>query len=129
MRIVFRCLIPALVLAAGCNRQDTETLTRLSKKVVARAEAVTGEVRTGAAASWQGPAEDAVPGGAEARVAARLRWDKQLADVPIEVVPLGNGVELRGKVRNLEQRRRAVMLADSTAGVEGVKDSLVESDR
>ena len=62
-------------------------------------------------------------------MAARLRWDKQLADTAIEVVPAGAGVELRGKVRNLEQRRRAVMLADSTAGVEGVKDSLVESER
>ena len=114
-----------LMLLAGCNRSDTEALTRISKRIVARTEAMTGDLRTCAACSWQGPQE----AGVEGRVAARLRWDKQLADTAIEVVPAGTGVELRGKVRNLEQRRRAVMLADSTAGVEGVKDSLVETER
>ena len=114
-----------LVLLAGCNRQDTEALARIGKRIAARAEALTGDVRSSAACGWQGPQES----GVEGRVAARLRWDKQLPDTAIEVVPAGAGVELRGKVRNLEQRRRAVMLADSTAGVEGVKDSLVESER
>ena len=63
------------------------------------------------------------------RVTARLRWDKELDGSAIEVIHVGTGVELRGTVRNADQRRRAVMLAESTTAVEGVKDSLVEVDR
>jgi osmotically-inducible protein OsmY len=118
-------LVLALALAAGCNRQDTEALTRIGKKIVARSEAVTSDLKTSAATSWQAVQE----GSPESRVAARLRWDKPLADSAVDVQAAGNGVELRGSVRDLEQHRRAVMLAESTVGVESVKDSLVESDR
>ena len=117
-------LLVALLLA-GCNRQDTEALTRIGQKVQARTEAVTGDLKSTAAASWHTVGEL----GVEARVAARLRWDKELAGAAIDVLPSGTGVELRGKVATFEQRRRAVMLAESTVGVEGVKDSLVESER
>jgi osmotically-inducible protein OsmY len=120
-----RWLLLTLVLGVGCNRQDTEALTRIGKKLVARSEAVTCDLKHSAATSWQITQDGAV----DSRVAARLRWDKQLADTPLEVQATGNTVELRGTVRDLEQHRRAVMLAESTAGVEGVKDSLVESDR
>jgi osmotically-inducible protein OsmY len=109
----------------GCNKQDTEALTRISKKVQARTEVVTGNLRSSAATSWHSIGEF----GIEVRVAARLRWDKELAGSSIEVLPWSTGVELRGKVLNFEQHRRAVMLAESTAGVEGVKDSLEEIDR
>jgi osmotically-inducible protein OsmY len=120
-----RWLVLALALAAGCNRQDTEALTRIGKKIVARSEAVTCDLKSCAATSWQAVQDSS----SESRVAARLRWDKQLSDSAVEVQAAGNGVELRGTVRDLEQHRRAVMLAESTAGVESVKDSLVESDR
>lgn len=109
-----------LLLLAGCNRQDTEALQRISRKVVARSEPITS------AARWQGASPEA---GLEARVAARLRWDKQLADLTFEVKAAGPIVEIKGKVRNLEERRRAVMLAESTTGVENVRDALVESER
>jgi osmotically-inducible protein OsmY len=111
--------------AAGCNRQDTEALTRIGQKVQSRAEAVTGDLKSTTAASWHIVGDF----GVDARVAARLRWDKELAGAAIDVLSSGTGVELRGKVTTFEQRRRAVMLAESTMGVEGVKDSLVESER
>jgi osmotically-inducible protein OsmY len=120
-----RWLLLTLALSVGCNRQDTEALTRIGKKLVARSEAVTCDLKHSAATSWQITQDSAV----DSRVAARLRWDKQLADTPLEVQATGNTIELRGTVRDLEQHRRAVMLAESTVGVEGVKDSLVESDR
>jgi osmotically-inducible protein OsmY len=121
-----RCWLLVLFLCAGCNRQDTEALQSISRKLLARSEALTGEVKTGAASSWQNtPAMM----GLEARVLNRLRWDKQLADVSIDIKAIGNVVEVQGKVRNLEQRRRVVMLAESTTGVEGVRDLLEESDR
>jgi hypothetical protein len=116
-------LLPGLLL--GCNRQDTEALQRINQKVVIRAEALTGEVKSVPSLQWHPPQDVTL----DARVAARLRWDKQLADVPIEVTAVGNIVEVKGKVRNLEQRRRVVMLVESTTGVEGVRDLLVESER
>jgi hypothetical protein len=109
----------------GCSRQDTEALARLGKKLATRSEIVTDELRNLAISSWQGDADFNL----ESRVAARLRWDKQLLDTPLEVHATGDVVELQGKVRDLEQRRRAVMLAESTTGVVTVKDSLVEDDR
>ena len=120
-----RWLLLTLALTAGCNRQDTEALTRIGKKIVARSEALTCELRTCAASSWQAGLDTSI----ESRVAARLRWDKQFAETPVEVQATGATVELRGTVRDLEQHRRAVMLAESTLGVESVKDSLLESER
>jgi len=117
-------LLLALALT-GCNRQDTEALVRIGKKLQNRTEVVTGDVKSNAAASWQTVGET----GVEGRVAARLRWDKELEGTNLQVLPSGSGVEISGKVRNLEQRQRALMLAQSTAGVEGVKDSLIETDR
>jgi osmotically-inducible protein OsmY len=62
--------------------------------------------------------------GLDLRVSARLRWDKTLSEAPIDVQTNGAVVELRGKVRDLTQRRRAVELAGTTAGVEKVNDLL-----
>src|SRR5262249_23104170 len=114
-----------LAFTAGCNNQDREALQCIAKKVQTRTETLSGTVKTSASATWLGGGESS---GAESRVAARLRWDKELAETTIEVVASGKGVELRGKVRNLEQHRRAVMLADTTQGVDGVMDSLTECD-
>jgi osmotically-inducible protein OsmY len=116
-------LIPILVLA-GCNRQDTDALGRIAKKVENRAVAVTSDLKTSAASSWSIAADPDLT----SRVLARLHWDKQLADQSIEVVAAANGVELRGKVQSFEQHSRAMMLANSTTGVQEVKDSLVEGD-
>jgi hypothetical protein len=115
-----RWVLWMLALLAGCNRQDTEALTRLGKKLANRTEVVGSDLKILAVSSWQAEHEP----GLASRVAARLRWDKLLADTPIEVQTTDTIVELRGRVRDLEQRRRAVMLAESTAGVEGVRDAL-----
>jgi osmotically-inducible protein OsmY len=114
-----------VILLAGCNRQDTEALQRISRKVQVRLEPWGGEVKSNAAAQWNGTLQDI---GLDARVTARLRWDKQLSDLSIDVKAIGNIVEVRGKVRNLEQRRRVAMLVESTTGVEGLRDLLIESD-
>ena len=58
------------------------------------------------------------------RVSARLRWDKSLVDAKIEVSEAGTTVELKGTVGEPAQKQRALELAESTAGVEKVTDSL-----
>jgi hypothetical protein len=115
-------LLAGLVLAAGCNREDAERLARASRRGLMNIEAVVSGAASGLP-GWQGT-PNLPDGGLAARVAARLRWDKALADVPIEVQSQGGVVELRGKVRDLTQRRRAIEIAETTAGVERVNDQL-----
>jgi len=75
-------------------------------------------------AAWP-PARDRVPDESlAARVRARLSWDKSLEGSAIQVQATGGLVELTGLVRDLEQRQRAVELANSTVGVSQVADVL-----
>lgn len=60
----------------------------------------------------------------EAKVLARLRWDKSLDGMQIEVRTTHGVVELKGGVAKEEQRKRAVEIAEATVGVENVVDSL-----
>jgi hypothetical protein len=106
-----------LILSAGCNQQDAEAMSRIGKKLAS----VAGDLKEHLGSGWQGVYNGM---GLEARVAARLRWDKSLADMTIHVKATGGEIELKGTVQNAEQRRRAVDLAESTAGVERVNDSL-----
>ena len=73
------------------------------------------------------PVPVAVPAaepGVEARVTARLRWEKSLSDASIQVVASEGGIELKGKVAKVAQKKRAVELAESTTGVDRVTESL-----
>jgi osmotically-inducible protein OsmY len=118
-------LLLGLVLGVGgCSHEDADRLARVGRKVAAKLEGVSGGAQEKLADGWQ-----AVRGGWEdvaldARVAARLRWDKALGGTRIEVRATGGVVELRGSVGNDNQRRRAVEVAETTTGVERVTDAL-----
>lgn len=114
------CLVGAVglaVTATGCTEQDAGAMTRIGKKLAG----VAGDLKEHLGSGWQG-----VYGGmgVEARVAARLHWDKSLSDASIHVKATGAEVELKGTVQTQEQKRRAVDLAETTAGVERVDDAL-----
>jgi osmotically-inducible protein OsmY len=119
--------LPFLVLfglawgVAGCNRQDADHLSHIGQKLAAGL----GEVRGSLEVGWHG----VVPAmGLEARVEARLYWDKALAGAAIEVKASGSEIELTGTVKDQTQQHRAVGLAEATSGVEKVVDNLqVES--
>ena len=117
-------LVALMVLATGCNPDDAERMVRLGRKVTARVETLAADQDGGLNKSWQaicnGWQETTLAG----RVTARLRWDKKLADAQIQVSATGNIVELKGSVRDPEQRRRAVELAESTTGADKVTDTL-----
>jgi len=117
-----RCLLAVSILSgsAGCNRQDAECLEQISHKLVERAGIVTESVQ-----DRLGQRIPGLGGSAAARVSTRLRWDKALAELTIKAAPDGgDGVVLKGTIHNEEQRRRAVELAESTLGVNHVKDAL-----
>jgi osmotically-inducible protein OsmY len=116
-------VLVGLAALAGCDGQDADRLVRLGRKAVDRVQAADAQ------GSLNGPLE-ALHGNlsgltADARVSARLRWDKDLAGLPIEVSPgTGGDVRLSGTVPTFEQRQRAVGLANATVGVRNVIDEL-----
>jgi hypothetical protein len=109
-----------LALTAGCTREDSDRLARVGRKAVEKTEFLRGNLATG----LEGLRSNLDEVGLDARVAYRLRWDRSLADSPIGVYAHGRVIELKGTVHNLDERRRAVELAESTTGVEQVKDLL-----
>jgi osmotically-inducible protein OsmY len=119
------CLLLAGLLAlSGCNRQDADRLAKVSRKGLARAQNALGSVTGGLPTGFQGGLEVVNDAGLDHRVSARLNWDKALTEATIDVRAKGAIVELRGKVRDLQQRRRAVEIAETTVGVEKVTDGL-----
>jgi osmotically-inducible protein OsmY len=114
-----------VLVAAGCNQQDSQRLARVGKKIVEQAEQMTG----GTQEKLVGGLRNVQDGtGLAAKVANRLRWDTALADADIAVRADGNVVELRGSAANLQQRRRAIELAETTVGVGRVIDLLVDPE-
>jgi hypothetical protein len=114
-----------LALAAGCNRQDSQRLARVGQKIVEKAEQLTGGTQERLVAGLP-----VVQDGTDlaARVSSRLRWDTAVADADITVRVQGNVVELRGNAENLQQRRRAVELAETTVGVARVVDLISDPE-
>jgi hypothetical protein len=113
------------VLLGGCGREDVDRLGRVGRKAAARLEEATGGTRGKLANGWaalRSSLGDTTPDG---RVALRLRWDKTLAGLEVTVTSAAPGtVRLHGKAASLEQRQRAVSLAETTEGVEKVLDEL-----
>jgi hypothetical protein len=114
----------ALGVLAGCTREDKQRLTRVGDRVGAKVDAMAGGPRDKLGDGWQVLLAGWEQVSLDVRVAARLRWEKSLEGCSIQVHADGEAVELTGTVRNLEQRRRAVELAGSTAGVKQVVDQL-----
>jgi hypothetical protein len=110
--------------AAGCNRQDTECLARIGRKTIGRSAGMTGDFRNCLTSGWQGVCSTLDESSVETRVSARLRWEQSLAESRLEVRLKDGAIELSGTVADLTSRRRAVALAESTAGVSKVVDLL-----
>jgi hypothetical protein len=113
-------LLPVLalaLLATGCTRQDTDKLGHIGQKLSGLIGVVKESLNSGCEGLYAGM-------GLEARVAARLRWDKNLADAAIEVKANGGDIELKGTVSDGGQAQRAQELAETTAGVEKVTNLL-----
>jgi osmotically-inducible protein OsmY len=116
-------LMVSLLYATGCSNGDVERLGRIARTLAERFENLTEGAKAKLAGNWSGGSlEDSA---IAQRVRQRIRWDEQFANCEIEVdAPERGVVRLRGVVANLDKRRRAVDLAQSTIGVERVEDAL-----
>jgi osmotically-inducible protein OsmY len=117
-RFLVVCL---LLVAAGCKARDGDVLRKIARKTGEKLEGATGSVGQ-MAGSVPVPA---VGSDVTARVQARLRWDRYLADSRIDVRGRGKGViVLKGQVSEASVKQRALDLARSTVGVERVSDEV-----
>jgi hypothetical protein len=109
-----------VVVLTGCNQQDTEGLGRIGRKVLERTQAAASPLREKFDHTLKGIGATSV----KDRVQQRLQWDKALAESSIAVTVSDNVVQLKGTLKNTEQRRRAIELAETTTGVERVMDEM-----
>ncbi len=117
--------LACLALLVGCEGQDADRLAKIGAKVAdrlqMRATGGTGRLPDSLQSIRGGIGEFAV----DAKVAARLRWDKELESASIQVGALAGGsVKLTGTVPTMEARQHAVQLARGTIGVSNVVDEL-----
>jgi hypothetical protein len=117
-------LAASVLLCSGCSDQDTERLGRIGKLVAVKFDQMTGGADGKLAHSFHAMRANWDDVALDARVLARLHWDKTLGGAQVQVTASEGTVELKGVVQDLAQRRRAVELAESTTGVESVVDSL-----
>jgi osmotically-inducible protein OsmY len=119
-----RWLVLLVLVACGCNGEDGDRLSRMGRAAVAKLESLSGTSRDQVVSSWQAFRSDLSEATLAARVSARIRWDNGLQDAKVEVQSKDGEVQLKGTVRDLVQRRRAVELAESTVGTQKVVDDL-----
>jgi BON domain len=117
----FLCVV---TLCAGCNRQDTECLSRIGRKIGAHAKSSAGDVGGKLDLGWAGKREPTL----QEKIQDRLRFENTLTDVIFEVNVKDKEVELKGTVKNPLQRQRAIELAETLAGVEKVTDAIQVRD-
>src|SRR5579875_864131 len=122
-------ILSLALLSCGCS-QDADRLARVFHKTAAKFDGVTERLRDKLHNGWGAVQGSVSETRLDNRVALRLRWDSDMAGADVQVRLARPGVvELTGAVADLTQRRRAVELASTTAGVESVLDRLhVEAD-
>jgi osmotically-inducible protein OsmY len=117
-------LLAAILCLAGCGSEDTEQLAKVARLAASKIEELSGGAPEKVAgsletmrANWNEPTLDT-------RVLLRIRWEKDLQDTAIQVQARNGIVVLKGSVRDMAQRQRAVGVARSTIGVVDIVDSL-----
>jgi hypothetical protein len=120
--IVTTILLAFLSLSVGCNRQDTDCLSRIGRKIATHAKNNAGDIGSKLDVSWAGAKKEP---SLQEKVQDRLRFENTLTDVTLEVLVKEKEVELKGTVKTAQQRLRAIELAETLAGVDRVTDSIM----
>jgi osmotically-inducible protein OsmY len=111
-----------VLLCGGCKARDGDILAQVARKTGQKIGGAVGDGPNRLASSLPGSVGEA---GIAIRVTNRLRWDRYLAKLDVEVETTAPGaVTLRGKVPDRSIKQRILDLAKSTIGVERVEDQL-----
>ncbi len=118
-------MVPAVLLAVGCNRQDAECLGRIGGLLRQRFEALKQQSpNTGLAQAVPGLSLSDDGRALERSVENRLHSEPALANLPIQVRAEGGRVRLTGRVRDDDERRRVLTAVEEAAGAGNVIDAL-----
>ncbi len=112
-----------LALAVGCKGEDADRLAKVGRDLRAKIQGQKGDKLS------EQLRADLEAMSVDARIAARIRWDKTLRGAKIEVIAKGSEVELHGNVPDAAQRKRAVEIAQSTAGADKVTDAMEPAEK
>ena len=113
-----------LTIAAGCNRQDSEGLSRIGRKVAVHAKNSAGDIGAKLDFSWAGKREPSL----QEKIQDRLRFDSTLTEITFDVQVWDKEVVLKGTVKSATQKQRAIELAETVASVERVTDTIEVRD-
>jgi osmotically-inducible protein OsmY len=114
-------LLLALLPLAGCQARDADLLALACQRASQKIGLSGGPARGTLHGTLRGSLGET---SLSARVESRLRWDKALAEYPIEVSAAGGTVTLRGTLADAALRQRAEDVAQATVGVEKVVNEL-----
>jgi osmotically-inducible protein OsmY len=114
------------VFLAGCSDNDAEKLRRVGDKTFDRVSLLAQQVgeELGQTLLEQKKSTAAEPISVVERVTQRLRWDRDLAALEIDVAQQDDGILLSGKVKSDAQKKQAAELAEHTLGVQKVQNNL-----
>lgn len=116
-----------VIFVAGCDDKELQTLQRVSDRALEKVGALAQDAQAKVSFPLAHPPLAEIkppePDLAE-RVSKRLQWDRYLSSLAIKVTAEKDAVVLQGDVATDEQRRRALLLAESTTGVPKVSDQM-----
>jgi len=121
-------LVAAITMASsGCDNEEVERVNRVGQKVSEKCQTVLIGSENSLSSSLEAMRTNWNEAALDTRVSLRLRWEKNLSDTAIKVSVTEGVVELKGTLTNENQRQTALSLAQSTTGVESVKDEMTVS--
>jgi len=116
-----------LATSSGCDHEEVDRVNRVGQKVSEKCQTAINGGENSLSAGLESMRTNWNEAAVDTRVSLRLRWEKSLADAAIKVSVTSGVVELKGTIVNESQRQTAVSLAQSTNGVESVKDEMMVS--
>jgi hypothetical protein len=115
-----------VALPSELSAQEEGAGESIGRRIDRGLDKITAEVRE----AWAKARREVDELGVQGRVYGRLRWDKALADEPIDVAVEKESTDqestviLTGRVPNERARKKALQLAQDTVGVREVIDRL-----
>lgn len=114
---------------AGCSDADAEKLRRVGDKTYDRAASIVQQTWDELGRTLLDQQAAPVENDLNSKVQLRLKWERELMDLPITASVVGDVVTLKGTVKTKEQKERAEILASSTVGVSKVNDEIVIAEK
>lgn len=117
-----KLLLLLVVLLPGCKTRDGDLLGQIFHRTGQKTQTALGGASTTFANRVRGTLTQI---GIADRVVGRLRWDRYLEDVNVQVETVGEGViRIEGTVADSSTKQRLLDLARATTGVVSVEDSI-----